>query len=187
MPGANLPGMGGIYNSRNLQTYHYAGNNPIKYTDPTGEFVVLAIGVLFWGGALVGLGYATKDTIDYYLTGKQTKTNVLEAYGKGWIVGLKLGASYLTGVYFESKTVALIAYKAFETLESIISGYTDMQKDQSLVDKDKTIANLMTIIEEQKQAEISRMVEDGATPQEIDEFSKAYDQRVQNQLNGIEE
>ncbi|NIZ41035.1 DUF4258 domain-containing protein [Entomospira entomophila] len=39
----NLPGMGGIYNSRNLQTYHYAGNNPIKYTDPTGESVVVGV------------------------------------------------------------------------------------------------------------------------------------------------
>ncbi|NIZ41031.1 hypothetical protein PVA45_05905 [Entomospira entomophila] len=27
---------GGVFNSRNLQTYHYAGNNPIKYVDPTG-------------------------------------------------------------------------------------------------------------------------------------------------------
>ncbi|NIZ41028.1 RHS repeat-associated core domain-containing protein [Entomospira entomophila] len=29
---------GGVFNSRNLQTYHYAGNNPIKYTDPTGRY-----------------------------------------------------------------------------------------------------------------------------------------------------
>ena len=32
----NLPGMGGIYNSINMHLYHYAGNNPVKYTDPTG-------------------------------------------------------------------------------------------------------------------------------------------------------
>jgi hypothetical protein len=37
----NLPSMGGIYNSRNLQTYHYAGNNPLKYVDPTGEMARL--------------------------------------------------------------------------------------------------------------------------------------------------
>jgi RHS repeat-associated protein len=33
-----LPGMGGVYNTVNLHLYHYAGNNPVKYTDPNGEF-----------------------------------------------------------------------------------------------------------------------------------------------------
>ncbi len=28
--------MGGVFNSVNLSLYHYAGNNPVKYTDPTG-------------------------------------------------------------------------------------------------------------------------------------------------------
>lgn len=31
-------GEGGIYNSINLSLYHYGGNNPIKYTNPTGAF-----------------------------------------------------------------------------------------------------------------------------------------------------
>jgi RHS repeat-associated protein len=33
----NLPGMGGVYNYVNLHLYHYAGNNPVKYTDPDGK------------------------------------------------------------------------------------------------------------------------------------------------------
>jgi RHS repeat-associated protein len=32
-----LPGMGGVYNTVNLHTYHYAGNNPVKYRDPDGR------------------------------------------------------------------------------------------------------------------------------------------------------
>ena len=28
---------GGIYNTVNFSLYHYAGNNPVKYTDPTGK------------------------------------------------------------------------------------------------------------------------------------------------------
>jgi hypothetical protein len=33
----NLPGMGGVFNLVNLHVYHYAGNNPVKYTDPDGK------------------------------------------------------------------------------------------------------------------------------------------------------
>jgi RHS repeat-associated protein len=33
----NLPGMGGVFNTVNLHAYHYAGNNPVKYTDPDGR------------------------------------------------------------------------------------------------------------------------------------------------------
>ncbi len=33
----NLPGMGGVFNSVNLNLYHYAANNPVKYTDPDGR------------------------------------------------------------------------------------------------------------------------------------------------------
>jgi RHS repeat-associated protein len=33
----NLPGMGGVFNTVNLHLYHYAGNNPVKYTDPDGR------------------------------------------------------------------------------------------------------------------------------------------------------
>jgi hypothetical protein len=34
----NLPGMGGVCNYVNFHVYHYAGNNPVKYMDPTGEY-----------------------------------------------------------------------------------------------------------------------------------------------------
>jgi RHS repeat-associated protein len=33
----SLPGMGGVYNTINAHLYHYAGNNPLKYTDPDGK------------------------------------------------------------------------------------------------------------------------------------------------------
>ena len=37
-----LPGQGGIFNIVNLQLYHYAGNNPVKYTDPDGKIQIPA-------------------------------------------------------------------------------------------------------------------------------------------------
>ena len=36
----SLPGIGGIFNTANLQLYHYAGNNPVKYTDPDGRDII---------------------------------------------------------------------------------------------------------------------------------------------------
>ena len=35
--GGNLPGMGGLFNSVNLNLFHYAGNNPVRYVDPDGR------------------------------------------------------------------------------------------------------------------------------------------------------
>ena len=37
----DLPGMGGVFNVVNLHLYHYAGNNPVKYTDPDGKDIEL--------------------------------------------------------------------------------------------------------------------------------------------------
>ena len=39
----NLPGMGGIFNHINSNLYHYGGNNPVKYTDPDGGYIVFKL------------------------------------------------------------------------------------------------------------------------------------------------
>ena len=46
----SLPGMGGVFNVVNLHVYHYAGNNPVKYTDPYGRDNYLIIACFQGGG-----------------------------------------------------------------------------------------------------------------------------------------
>ena len=50
-----LPGMGGVYNTVNLHLYHYAGNNPVKYTDPDGKIVIAP--AVVWGINATLFGY----------------------------------------------------------------------------------------------------------------------------------
>jgi len=81
----NLPGMGGVFNAINFALYHYAGNNPVRYVDPTGCYditsylipdtstnrpgttinSVKAI-VIHWTQVP---NQTPKDTIDYWATG----------------------------------------------------------------------------------------------------------------------
>ena len=56
----NLPGMGGVYNTVNLHLYHYAGNNPVKYTDPDGKFINIIIGAVVGGSLAGGVSVATQ-------------------------------------------------------------------------------------------------------------------------------
>jgi hypothetical protein len=51
----NLPGQGGVFNLVNLAVYHYAANNPVKYTDPTGKWKV-TIGFGFGTGGIISFG-----------------------------------------------------------------------------------------------------------------------------------
>ncbi|MDH4120609.1 MAG: RHS repeat-associated core domain-containing protein [Deltaproteobacteria bacterium] len=37
--GKRLPGMGGVYRPGNISLYTYAGSNPVKFTDPDGNFI----------------------------------------------------------------------------------------------------------------------------------------------------
>ncbi|MEL3909064.1 MAG: hypothetical protein P1P64_08690, partial [Treponemataceae bacterium] len=50
--------MGGVFNVVNLHVYHYAGNNPVKYTDPDGEFATV-VGTII-GGIAGGVSALTQ-------------------------------------------------------------------------------------------------------------------------------
>lgn len=50
---SNLPGIGGVFNTANMNPYHYACNQPVNLIDPDGNWVQVAIAL---GGFALGLG-----------------------------------------------------------------------------------------------------------------------------------
>jgi len=60
----NLPGQGGVFNYVNLHVYHYAGNNPVKYTDPDGRAVPAAVMVVLVIARAGVIGSVVSGAID---------------------------------------------------------------------------------------------------------------------------
>ena len=86
----NLPGQGGVFNYVNLHVYHYAGNNPVKYTDPDGEALNLALAAL---GAVAGGTIAAVVSVKAGSDIKDTFINV----GIGMAGGVVAGAALSVG------------------------------------------------------------------------------------------
>lgn len=63
-------GEGGIYNTVNLSVYHYAGNNPVKYTDPTGR------DDLYYDANGQYLNTVASETTNIYMTNNKTHSLV---------------------------------------------------------------------------------------------------------------
>ena len=59
IPEHSLPGIGGIFNSRNLSLYGYTHENPVRYTDPDGR--VAWVPLLLVGWAVYEVGSAAYD------------------------------------------------------------------------------------------------------------------------------
>ena len=91
----NLPGMGGVYNLVNLHVYHYAGNNPVKYTDPDGR-LTLYFGVAANAGA--GSGVAGSKGV-YISIGKDgLKIGTYTSKSLGATFGASADAGIVIGV-----------------------------------------------------------------------------------------
>ena len=81
----NLPGMGGIYNTVNLHVYHYAGNNPVKYTDPDGDKILDVSTTLFQesgGNTTLGVNGGSIAGYGCVLTAYTRIANAISAIGE---------------------------------------------------------------------------------------------------------
>jgi RHS repeat-associated protein len=92
-PSEDLPGQGGVYYSINLNIYHYASLNPIRYFDPDGKVPVAVL----WVFKAVGEG-ATDVALDKAIASAKGEkfgaSDALKSFGIGTGIGLLgLGAA----------------------------------------------------------------------------------------------
>ena len=125
----NLPGMGGIFNHINNNLYHYAGNNPISYSDPDGKKLVgqpttysvnesefTKVGVIAWKNKNKEQEYTDLfnkifDTSSNIADGKFLLSQVIALAGIGVAKGL---SSFSGGLDILLGYIALASYLNFE-------------------------------------------------------------------------
>jgi RHS repeat-associated protein len=86
----NLPGMGGVYNVINLHTYHYAGNNPLKYTDPDGEQTHPGV---------TALNQYMTDVSQYNKAVEDATSEINDRFSQGNALGKIIDTLFLGGKY----------------------------------------------------------------------------------------
>ena len=89
--GQSSKGEGGIYNSTNLNLYHYGNNNPVSYKDPDGEIVINAAAALV--GALSGAAIGAVTTAVAGGSGRDIAAAALGGAASGALAGVTLGGS----------------------------------------------------------------------------------------------
>ena len=141
----NLSGMGGLFNTVNMNLYHYAGNNPVKYTDPDGnQSMYLPGGGTRFGGAPPNMKYDMKE----YAEKSDTIGNVVEnCFSAKSADGLVLFCSKFFGNDEFSKQYELYVVKSaidfHQTMaETKFSGIFDADGDGKYSDDEsKSFAN----------------------------------------------
>ena len=128
----NLPGMGGVFNHINGDLYAYAGNNPVKYTDPDGKlFCLVTAGVgagigLIYGAYKVYKEYDETHTVDWKKAALEIGKDALI----GGAIGLCGGAivSYAFTGSAASSTLSVCAGAHLKLAAIGTAGYETFQK-----------------------------------------------------------
>jgi len=93
-----LAGMGDVFNAINLDSYHYAGQNPVKLVDPDGRTIItIAIKVEITPG--VGIQYFNGYAVQFSLDGS-VEPVVYRMEGWGLTAGIRADAGSDVNIYF---------------------------------------------------------------------------------------
>ena len=88
--------MGGVFNTTNCHLYHYAGNNPITYTDPDGKIAFCVVTAIVGAGIGAAYGayksYSETGSVDWKGVGKDALVGGVAGLGLG-LVGAELATS----------------------------------------------------------------------------------------------
>ena len=79
-------------NSQNFNRYAYCLNNPLKYTDPSGEFVITT-GVIIAAAAIIGAGIGTYQGYKTAVSQGLTSWDMAEKMVLGGLIGAASGAA----------------------------------------------------------------------------------------------
>ena len=123
----NLPGMGGVFNHINANLYHYAGNNPMKYTDPDGRTTRddYAYQLRTQGKKAQAESMEKKAASDNQGFNYNLIKEFFEIFSVGVKVGLGVNASFISEIgvdlFSQRATFSKDGYETWTT--SSISGY----------------------------------------------------------------
>ena len=123
----NLPGMGGVFNHINGNLYHYAGNNPVKYTDPDGRTTRddYAYQLRTQGKKAQAESMEKKAASDNQGFNYNLIKEFFEIFSVGVKVGLGVNASFISEIgvdlFSQRATFSKDGYETWTT--SSISGY----------------------------------------------------------------
>jgi hypothetical protein len=140
-----------VFNYVNLHVYHYAGNNPVKYVDPDGKVINLAVAGV---GALIGAGVGS---VSAFATGGSGKDIAAAAVGgavTGGMAGLTMGGSLVVQVaagalagtagYMANNIVKGESYTAEGIAGSAMGGATGVMAGATLNKLISAASNLVT-------------------------------------------
>ena len=99
--------------------YHYAGNNPVKYTDPDGQFAINAAAAVI--GALSGAAIGAATTALAGGSGSDIAAAALGGAASGALVGVTLGGS-LVGQAIGATAMGAVSGIVGDVVTNAVSG-----------------------------------------------------------------